>query len=41
MHGTLDGNVDKIETEVLVFLAVFDKEGKVGAYFGLHLFDGE
>lgn len=41
MHGTLDGNVDQIEAEILIFLAMFDKEGEVGSYFGLHLVNGE
>lgn len=37
----VDGNVDKVKAESLIFLAVLDKEIKAGAYFGLNMLDGE
>ncbi len=39
MHGTLDSDINQIETEVFVFLAVLDKEVKAGSDFGLNVLD--
>ena len=39
VHRTFDSNIDEVEAEVLVFLAVLDEEGEVGPDFGLNIFD--
>jgi hypothetical protein len=41
MHGTLDSDINEIETEVFVFLAVLDKEVKAGSDFWLNVLDGK
>jgi hypothetical protein len=41
MHGALDSDINQIETEVFVFLAVLYKEVKVRPDFGLNVLNGQ